>query len=643
MKNLFSSKINVFLISLSLSLMILLGFSLINVISIERPIKVIDFSTMTQEEALAWARENQLTLDVVTAYDEELAVGTILSQTSPVGERLFAGSSLTVTVSSGPDPDKLITLVDFTGKDIGEVQTFIDLNKLTQASIAFEKSKTISSAYFIKQSVTKDSIKRSEPIVFTISSGEQSELTSVIVPDFSTYTKQQISSWAETSNVKVNFIEDFSTSAAAGSVYEQSLAANSSVYNGSSLTVKISLGAGVVLENLVGKTKTEIDAFINSKGLKVAYTSAYSSTITKDQASSMSPSATTRVADGSTVNVTLSLGKISVQNFTGKTQKELDAWIASVNKQGANLKSTSTSEYSDSVSFGNLISQTPSTGDINPGSTISVKVSKGGGITVKSFTSRNDTQTGLTVNVTEKYSTSASGTVLSQSIAAGTVVDSGSTITLTVSIGTISVSNKTGSSLSDLQAWVNSVNEKGASLSISSSESYSSSVARGNIISQSPSSGSVNPGSTITASVSKGAGIMVINFVGGSTLTQSGLTVNKTEQYSSSVSSGVVISQSISSGTIVDSGTSMSIVVSKGVDPSTVPASLNPLAPMVATSTTGYDYTVNYLTQYLTSAGFTNFSFVKGNYGISPGQVNSQSPSAGTYAKNTAITIEVQQ
>ena len=171
MKNLFSSKVNVFLISLSLSLMILLGFSLINVVSIERPIKVIDFSTMTQEEALAWALENQLTLDVVTAYDEELPVGTILSQTSPVGERLFAGSSLTVTVSSGPDPDKLITLVDFTGKDIGEVQTFIDLNKLTQATIVFEKSKTINSAYFIKQSVTKESIKRSEPILFTITSG----------------------------------------------------------------------------------------------------------------------------------------------------------------------------------------------------------------------------------------------------------------------------------------------------------------------------------------------------------------------------------------------------------------------------------------------------------------------------------------
>lgn len=623
--------------------MILLGFSLSSVLSIERPIKVVDLTSMTQDEALAWAQDNQLKLEVVTAFDEDLPVGTILSQTSLAGERLYADSSLTITVSSGPDPDKLITLQDFTGKDIGEVQTFIDLNKLTNASIAFEKSTKIQPAFFIKQSVTSESIKRSDKIIFTISSGEQSELTSVVVPDFSSYTKQQITSWATTSNVKVNFIEAFSSNAPAGSVFEQSLTANSSVYNGSSLSIKISLGAGVVLENLVGKSKSDIDAFVNSKGLKVVYTSAYSSSVSKDLASSMSPSATTRVADGSTVNIILSLGKVTVKDFTGKTQKELDAWIADVNKQGANLKSTSSSEYSASVTSGALISQTPSSGDVNPGSTISVKVSKGSGVTVKTFASRNDTQTGLNVSVVERYSTSASGTILSQSIAAGTTVDTGTTITLTVSIGTITVSNKTGSSLSDLQAWINSVNDKGANLSLSSSESYSGSVARGSIISQSPSSGSINPGSTITASVSKGAGITVMNFVGGTTLTQSGLTVNKTEQYSSSVSSGVVISQSVASGTVVDSGTTMSIVVSKGVDPSTVPASLNPLAPMVATSTTGYDYTVSYLTQYLSSAGFTNFTFVKGNYGISPGQVNSQSPGAGTYAKNTQITIEVQQ
>jgi len=643
MNTMFQSKFTRFVLSLSIALMVLLGFSLYANFTIERPIKIVDLNTLSQEAVLAWAQENELKIEITEAYDETIPVGTVLSQSINVGERVFAGSTLSVTLSKGPSPDVVVDLVDFTGKDIGDVQTFIDANKLMNASILFEKSDKISSAYFIRQSIASGQIKRSDKIDFVISTGTKDTLTTVIVPDFTTYTKQQISSWGSSSNIKINFIEEFNNTIEAGQVFEQSLAANQSVYDGSSITIKLSLGTGVMLETLVGKSKTTIDDFINTNGLKVNYTYSYSSAQNKDFGMAMTPSAATRVGNGSTVNVTLSLGKISVSDFTNRTLKELEAWVADVNKKGANLKISSSTVYSDTVTSGNLIKQTPSSGDINPGTSITASVSKGGGITVKDFNTRTDTQEGLSIILAEKYSTSSTGTVISQSISAGTVVDKGTSITLTVSIGQVSISNYTGSSLSSLQGWINDVNGKGANLSLSSSESYSGSVSRGNIISQSPSSGSVNPGTSITASVSKGAGVTVNNFVGSSSTSQTGLSVSTSSTYSASIASGVVISQSIASGSVVDSGTSISLVVSAGVDPATTPVNLPPLAPMVSTSTTGYTYTVNYLSSYLNGLGFTNYQFVSGNYSISPGQVNSQSPAPGSYARNYNIVIEVQQ
>lgn len=642
MKSIFSSKITLFFISLSLSLAILLGFSLQANLSIERPIKIIDLSTMTQEQVLSWATENELLIETIEAYDEVALVGSIMSQDINVGERLFAGSTLTITVSKGPDPDVLVSLVDFSGKDIGDVQTFIDSNKLMNAKIEFQKNTKIASAFFISQTIKEGQIKRSDAISFYISTGDKDTLTTVIVPDFSTYTKQQISSWGSSSNIKINFIEEFNSSVEAGKVYEQSLAANQEIYDGSSITIKLSKGTGVVLENLVGKSKSEIDAFIKNNGLSVTYTSVYSSTQSKDFATSMSPSAATRVANNSSVAVTLSLGKISVSDFTGKSLKELEAWIAEVNKQGANLKVSSSSIYSDSVTAGNLIKQTPATGEINPGSTITASVSKGLGVTVKDFNSRTDTQDGLSISIQERYSTSASGTVISQSISAGTLVDRGTGITLTVSIGSIGVSSYIGNSLSALQGWINDVNGKGANLSLSTSESYNS-ATKGSVVSQSPASGTVSPGSTISATISKGAGVTVNNFVGGTSTSQSGLNVSTSSAYSSSVASGVVMSQSISSGSVVDSGSTISLVVSAGVDPATVPIYLPPLAPMVSTSTTGYSNTVSYLSSYLSGLGFTNFGFTSGNYSISTGQVNSQSPGPGSYSRDTRIEIQVQQ
>ena len=637
----YQSKVNLLLISLVLSLSVLFGFSMQRNLSIETPIRIIDFRSMESDALLAWGQENDIQIKTTEEYSEDVQAGMVISQSSIVGERLYAGSTINVVLSKGPNPEVIVNLIDFTGKDIGEIQLFIEENKLMAAEILFEKSDAIQSAYYIKKSIDSESIQRKTPIKFYISTGTRDELTTVSVPDFTEYTRQQISTWSSTNNIKANFVDEFHDTVAAGKVISQSQAANTQVYDGSSITFKMSLGVGVVLENFVGKTKGAIDKFISDNGLKVNYSFSYNATQNKDVGVSMSPNASVRVPNGSTVNVTLSLGKISVSDFTGKTLSQLNAWVSEQNKLGANLKVTSTQDYSATTASGQLISQSPSSGDINPGTTIKASVSKGEGVVVKNFVGGTSTsQEGLKVSTSQTYHASVpSGQVISQSISSGTKVDTNSSISLVVSLGKVNIENKTGQSLDALRSWINAVNGQGANISFSSSSEYSSSVASGAIISQSPSSGSVNPGTSISVVVSKGAGVTIKNFVGGTSTSQSGLNVSLAYEFSDSVAKDVVMSQSRAAGTVVDSGTSISLVVSKGSEPTFV---IPDLAGLVAGQSSSVDTSKSIISNYLNSVGATNYSFNTGAYGIGAGMVNSQSPAGGTSIKNnTPIVINL--
>lgn len=622
------SKTTLLFISLTMSLSILFGFSMVRNLSIETPIRIEDFTSMTQDQLLAWSQENDIKVETVEEYSDDLEVGKIISQDVIVGERLFAGSTVKVIISKGPNPDVMVDLIDLKGKDIGEVQQFIETSKLLSASIEFEKSTDISSAYFIRMEPEATSIKRGQAIKFFISTGSKDELTTVLVPDFIEYTRQQLTSWGQSNNIKMNLVDEFNNDVASGKVISQSQAANSNVYDGSSITVKMSLGAGVVLENLVGKTKSTIDKFINDNGLKVNYTYTYNGTQNKDVGISMSPNAATKVGNGTTVNVTLSLGKISVTDFKGKSLSDLQAWVSEVNKQGANLKVNSSPDYSDTVASGLIILQTPSSGDINPGSSIKVSISKGKAIVVGTYkgTTNTSIQEGLKLSKVEVYSNSPAGTVIEQSPGAGEKVDSGSTVTLTVSIGKPTVSSFAGQSLSSLQNQINTLNAKGAGLSLSSSgEEYKDGVPKGSIITNT--SGELSIGSVVTYSISRGSSVTVPNYIGGAEPSSTnGIKINViSRENNNSYANGIVFYQSISG--LQDFGVTVNIKVSLGpvvIEKKKVPFAASFLSGQeIASLATAQDL----IRSGMASAGFNSVSFSSTNIACSfIGEFKDQTP-----------------
>lgn len=306
------------------------------------------------------------------------------------------------------------------------------------------------------------------------------------------------------------------------------------------------------------------------------------------------------------------------------------------------------SEYVDA---GKIILQSPSEGAyIEEQGIISLTVSSGAGIVEAEngistvpyviWDNQEDAiaklkQAGLAEPLIETRSDDnvPSGSVIEQSIEAGTEVDEGTQMTLVISTGpaAFEMPNVVGKSASSAESTL-----KGKGLIVTVQYEKNNDIAEGTVLSQSIKEGtSVKKGDTITITVSSGKKtVSVANVVGKtkttavSTLEDQKLLVSVVENYSDTVASGNVISQSPAAGTTQVVGTTITIYVSKGKQPITVPNVVGRTSSAASSTLTQSGFVVSVVEQYSSS--------------VASGNVISQSPNSGTtkYAGDT-VTIYV--
>jgi beta-lactam-binding protein with PASTA domain len=231
----------------------------------------------------------------------------------------------------------------------------------------------------------------------------------------------------------------------------------------------------------------------------------------------------------------------------------------------------------------------------------------------------------LTVGtVTESFHPSAPvGEVTGQSPAAGTVVDYGSAVDLTVSKGPESVTvpdvvGMTGAEAGEALAAVG--------LTVGTvTESFHPSAPEGEVLGQSPTAGTVvSPGSAVDLTVSKGPELVAVpNVVGmaqaaaGVEIVAAGLAVGTVgEAYHPSVPVGEVIGQNPVSGTMVLPGSAVDLTVSKGPEPVAVPNVVGLTQAAATSALTGAGLAVGTVTEVFHAS-------------VPAGQVTSQNPAAG--------------
>jgi len=645
-------------------------------------ITVLAFTGETKEDVQSWMSKNKLSDSRVSfeyQYDETAAQDSVISQSIAEGKTLSVKDVLVITLSNGPDPDKEVTLPDFTGKSQDEVSKWFDDNLFTNVTYEFMADETVAKDVFLKLSVSGTSAKRSDAITVTISSGKTSDQQDITVPDFSSYSKANIQAWAKTNSITVTFTTQASDTVAAGKVLSQSVKAGATIKTGGKLAIVLSGGKSITVSSFVGKQKSEAEAWIKTNSLKGVYLTYYDGTAASGVILTQTP-AEGSVSAGASISFHVSAGLVPVENYTGKTKSEFTAYIASLNAQNnnsANIKYTATEEES-SETAGKILSQTANgnaqSGTLNlaPGSTVTIKVAVGKTVSVtsKSGSSEADFKSylsslGMSVgNRTESYSDSvAAGSVISNDTGSKAA---GSSVNYVVSLGAYAPDAalyKEGASYSTLSSTISGANSLGAGWSVSASYEGSASYASGLITSACSVSGKsisckVSSGKVITVAkvdgMTKDAAVAALSGLNVTTITQS--------SYNDTYAAGLVMAQSISAGSTVAEGSSITLTLSRGPHPACsdleewngsscavtkgyLPSISSSMFQLIGNGKT-YAEVRDYIVNEFKSKGFTNITVNDLTGSDNPDNVNqikSISPSAdGTIAAlNTAITITI--
>ena len=204
----------------------------------------------------------------------------------------------------------------------------------------------------------------------------------VIVPDVRGMTLDEARTELTSYDLKVGTVEyQASDTVDKDHVISQNPDANGSTTSGGTVSLVVSSGEDesnkVEVPSLKGMTSENAQSILTSAGLIASVSETYSdSNDDKGKVISQNPKSGTKVEKGSTVNITVSLGAkdeyVEVPNVIGMKKNSA---IAAIKDMGLSVDSST--EESETVPKGRVISQTPNGGSLKKGETVSIVISSG--------------------------------------------------------------------------------------------------------------------------------------------------------------------------------------------------------------------------------------------------------------------------
>jgi eukaryotic-like serine/threonine-protein kinase len=268
----------------------------------------------------------------------------------------------------------------------------------------------------------------------------QQSLNNVAVPNLTGMTSAQATATLNAAQLQLGTVSNTQSvqeGTPAGSVVTQDPAAGAKAAKSSKVNITLNGPSQAQVPNMVGQTEAQAIEALQTAGFTVGTTKqAFDAKVPVGNVISQDPAAGGQAPKGTTVTLTVSKGQQSavVPDVTGKSQSSATSAL-----EGAGFKVAVKTASSSSVAQGNVVSQTPGGGvTAVPGTTVTITVSSGAaqvkvpdvnGLS-RSAASDAIVNVGLKVQTTGSVSTTA--TVNGQSPNAGTSVDPGSTVTITM-------------------------------------------------------------------------------------------------------------------------------------------------------------------------------------------------------------------
>lgn len=198
----------------------------------------------------------------------------------------------------------------------------------------------------------------------------------VTVPDVTGKQMTLARQILEDKKLRVNVAETYNADVPAGQVVSQNPTAGSKVKEQRLVTIYVSKGGEEIeMPDLTGLSKSDAEAQLKKMGLKLGsvyekYSNEEAGTVIKQD-----PKAGTKISRGQTVDITVSKGKqshkVSVPDVTGVS---LDAAKAALQSRGLRVGSVSKQESRQAA--GTVVNQSPASGEVEEGSSISLVIAE---------------------------------------------------------------------------------------------------------------------------------------------------------------------------------------------------------------------------------------------------------------------------
>ena len=247
----------------------------------------------------------------------------------------------------------------------------------------------------------------------------------------------------------VTVTEQPSSTVQPGFVVDQNPEANTHANKGTTVTLIVSQAANVNVPDETGKDANQATQELTAAGFQVTQTGAPSNTVASGKVISQTPAGNTQAAKGSTVALTVSVGKgqVTVPDVRGQTVAD----AANALGQAGLSVGTQTQAPSDSIPQGSVIDTNPSpNARVQAGSKVNLTVSSGpNNVAVPDVIGETQDQAtsdlqsaGFKVAVQQSIDPNASdsGRVLDQKPTSGTKAPRGSTVTITVATSPVTSS-----------------------------------------------------------------------------------------------------------------------------------------------------------------------------------------------------------
>jgi len=223
--------------------------------------RVVGSTVEVAQKALTQAH---LDTKVVKSYDEIVRVGVVLAGDPPAGREVRRGSTVTLTISQGPERHEVPSLV---GRTQTDAQDRVTGALLTVGTVTKAYSETVPEGQVISSSpAAGTALKRAAPVALVISQGRQP----ITLTDWTGQPVDLAVATMTKARLKVDATQQsFSDTVPKGSVISQS-PATGTLFRGDLVTLVVSKGPELVqVPDVFGQQEREARSLLEGLGFKV--------------------------------------------------------------------------------------------------------------------------------------------------------------------------------------------------------------------------------------------------------------------------------------------------------------------------------------------------------------------------------------